>query len=416
MVRCCRHARLGARPVPLRRLAGLAAHAGRGRPRRARDLGRRVGRDRRVGRVVRPRRRPAVHDRHRTTRRTTGCWARDPRRLRRRPRVGAADGRVARTGGSASSTSSTGRGCSRSRPGSSTCTCRRCRPSTPGSTYAGTGRRSCVHDPDGLIELRHDDAAEMRGRPSTPPSSRSASDAGTGEWLVNRALARGHDAEAVDLYLRFALGPVVRMLRVEHCPWRHDYGLRYLGEDLPGRRGRLGVEPRWCREPSGGRPARAVGGLLRVAGRAASSTLPAGTAAVRCERVPARSEQRLNRNHTAEPDQDPRQVGDHGDRDQDPEQHQQRQREPWRRRRAAATRCGACARRGGTRGRGETPARQVGEDRAQLGAGLRRPDPVEPLAVLLGGEPALGVVLAEVGGRLLALGVARSAGARPSSG
>lgn len=56
---------------------------------------------------------------------------------------------------------------------------------------------------------------------------------GTGEWLVNRALARGHCAEAVDLYLRFALGPLVRLLRVEHCPWRHDYGLRYLGEDLP---------------------------------------------------------------------------------------------------------------------------------------------------------------------------------------
>ncbi len=26
---------------------------------------------------------------------------------------------------------------------------------------------------------------------------------------------------------------MVRLLRVEHCPWRHDYGLRYLGEDLP---------------------------------------------------------------------------------------------------------------------------------------------------------------------------------------
>ncbi|MCW2792236.1 MAG: hypothetical protein JWO76_1334 [Nocardioides sp.] len=36
------------------------------------------------------------------------------------------------------------------------------------------------------------------------------------------------------LYLGFALGPVVRLLRVEHCPWRHDYGLRYLHEDLPG--------------------------------------------------------------------------------------------------------------------------------------------------------------------------------------
>ena len=56
----------------------------------------------------------------------------------------------------------------------------------------------------------------------------------TGEWLVNRAIARGHVAEAVDLYLRFALAAVVRLVRVEHCPWRHDFGLRYLREDLPG--------------------------------------------------------------------------------------------------------------------------------------------------------------------------------------
>ena len=55
----------------------------------------------------------------------------------------------------------------------------------------------------------------------------------TGEWLVNRAIARGHVAEAVDFYLRFALAPLVRLVRVEHCPWRHDFGLRYLREDLP---------------------------------------------------------------------------------------------------------------------------------------------------------------------------------------
>ena len=41
-------------------------------------------------------------------------------------------------------------------------------------------------------------------------------------------------AEAVDLYLRFPLAGVVRLLRAEHCPWRHDFGLRYLREDLPG--------------------------------------------------------------------------------------------------------------------------------------------------------------------------------------
>ena len=62
-----------------------------------------------------------------------------------------------------------------------------------------------VHDPDGLVELRPDDEDELQA-------------------------AIG---EAVDLYLGFALSPLVRLLRVEHCPWRHDFGLRYLHEDLP---------------------------------------------------------------------------------------------------------------------------------------------------------------------------------------
>ena len=55
----------------------------------------------------------------------------------------------------------------------------------------------------------------------------------TAEWLVNRALRRGQEAETVQFYLAFALNPLVRLLRVEHCPWRHDFGLRYLDTDLP---------------------------------------------------------------------------------------------------------------------------------------------------------------------------------------
>ncbi len=89
-----------------------------------------------------------------------------------------------------------------------------------------------LHDPDGLVELRHDDEAQLRAAIDAAVEQ-VRQRRGTGEWLVNRALARGHHAEAVALYLRFALEPVVRLLRIEHCPWRHDYGLRYLGVDLP---------------------------------------------------------------------------------------------------------------------------------------------------------------------------------------
>ena len=55
----------------------------------------------------------------------------------------------------------------------------------------------------------------------------------TAAWLVNRAIARGQLAEAVSFHLSFAVNPVVRLLRIVHCPARHDFGLRYLDTDLP---------------------------------------------------------------------------------------------------------------------------------------------------------------------------------------
>jgi predicted nucleotidyltransferase len=86
-----------------------------------------------------------------------------------------------------------------------------------------------LHDPDGLLVLAPEDTAAAMAAALDQVRQRRV----TGEWLVNRALVRGHVAEAVDLYLRFPLAGVVRLLRAEHCPWRHDFGLRYLREDLP---------------------------------------------------------------------------------------------------------------------------------------------------------------------------------------
>jgi len=86
-----------------------------------------------------------------------------------------------------------------------------------------------LHDPDGLVVLEPEDTSAAMAEAVDQARQRRV----TGEWLVNRAIRRGHVAEAVDFYLRFALGAVVRLARVEHCPWRHDYGLRYLREDLP---------------------------------------------------------------------------------------------------------------------------------------------------------------------------------------
>jgi hypothetical protein len=89
-----------------------------------------------------------------------------------------------------------------------------------------------VHDPDELVVLQHDDQAALDAA-IAEGLDQVRQRRGTAEWLVNRAIARGQLPEAMALYQRFALEPLVRLLRVQHCPWRHDFGLRYLHTDLP---------------------------------------------------------------------------------------------------------------------------------------------------------------------------------------
>jgi hypothetical protein len=93
------------------------------------------------------------------------------------------------------------------------------------------GHPVVLFDPDGLLVERPDDETFMREtRSETIEQIRQRRL--VAEWLVNRAIARQHLPEAVSLYLRFALTPVVQLLRARDIPERHDYGLRYLHTDL----------------------------------------------------------------------------------------------------------------------------------------------------------------------------------------
>ena len=100
-------------------------------------------------------------------------------------------------------------------------------------------------------------------------------------------------------------------------------------------------------------------------------------------------------------------MGDHGQRQQHGQDEHQRTRS------AATERCHTAGpvrratRRGGPRrGHWSVPAGQVAEHRAEVGPGPCCPDPAEALVVLLRAEPTLGVVLAQLGCCLTALGVA----------
>jgi hypothetical protein len=94
------------------------------------------------------------------------------------------------------------------------------------------GEPLVLHDPEGLVGLRPDDEEEL-ARARSEAVAQTAARRQTAAWLVNRAIARGHAAEAVAFHLQFGVNPLVRLLRIVHCPARHDFGLRYLDTDLP---------------------------------------------------------------------------------------------------------------------------------------------------------------------------------------
>lgn len=52
--------------------------------------------------------------------------------------------------------------------------------------------------------------------------------------MITRSVRRGLSVEAASFYSRFALQPLVELLRMRHAPERYDFGLRYLDRDLPG--------------------------------------------------------------------------------------------------------------------------------------------------------------------------------------
>jgi len=51
--------------------------------------------------------------------------------------------------------------------------------------------------------------------------------------LAPKLADRGLPADAAYFYQALALRPLVDLLRITHCPDRHDFGFRYLREDLP---------------------------------------------------------------------------------------------------------------------------------------------------------------------------------------
>jgi hypothetical protein len=51
--------------------------------------------------------------------------------------------------------------------------------------------------------------------------------------FVQKAIIRGHHADALAAFWAYTLRPLVELLRMRHCSARWDFGMRYLDRDLP---------------------------------------------------------------------------------------------------------------------------------------------------------------------------------------
>jgi len=52
-------------------------------------------------------------------------------------------------------------------------------------------------------------------------------------YMVEKESKRGHPLAALHFYQGLMLAPLVEVLRMQHSPFRHDWGVRYAHTDLP---------------------------------------------------------------------------------------------------------------------------------------------------------------------------------------
>ena len=93
------------------------------------------------------------------------------------------------------------------------------------------GRPVVLFDPDEQVHLVPEDDEKLHAE-ALESARRVAERLHTAEWLIMKAVRRGHWPEAHAYHLRLGVEPVVQLLRTIHAPARWDFGLRYL-DDLP---------------------------------------------------------------------------------------------------------------------------------------------------------------------------------------
>jgi len=52
-------------------------------------------------------------------------------------------------------------------------------------------------------------------------------------WLVDKEIERKRSVDAIHFHINLVMPKLIELLRIQHCPERHDFGFRYLARDLP---------------------------------------------------------------------------------------------------------------------------------------------------------------------------------------
>jgi hypothetical protein len=90
-----------------------------------------------------------------------------------------------------------------------------------------------VHfDRKGVVKQEPADPESVRARLAKRVDTLKATST-LGRTGALKELARGHDVEALAYYHATVLRPLVELLRIRHCPGRHQFHTRYIQYDLP---------------------------------------------------------------------------------------------------------------------------------------------------------------------------------------
>ena len=107
---------------------------------------------------------------------------------------------------------------------------------------AAASDRSFDVERHGQIRMLFDKGAWLSSGPSGQSSLAAARAKRQNEhdvWFsvsqnfVQKAIIRGHQADALAALWAYTLRPLVELLRMRYCPARWDFGMRYLDRDLP---------------------------------------------------------------------------------------------------------------------------------------------------------------------------------------